>query len=132
MAMSDPVADMLTRIRNAGKAKHTEVDIPRSRLKTEIAKLLRKEGYVKNYKILEDNKQGFLRIYLKSNESNRAGIISIDRISKPGRRVYKKARDVKPVYNGLGIAILSTSKGVITDKEAKGHNVGGEVLCYIY
>lgn len=121
MAMSDPIADMLTRIRNAGKAKHIEVDIPGSKLKIEIAKILKIEGYIKNYKFFEeDSNQGRLRIYLKNyNISGHGGIVNIDRVSKPSRRVYRKARDIKTVYNGMGTAILSTSYGLMTDKDAR-------------
>ncbi len=130
-ATSDPIADMLTRIRNAVKAEHLKVDIPSSKIKVAIAKILKDEGFVKNYKIIEDNKQKVLRIYLKYSEENQSAILDLKRISKPGRRVYTKAEDLRPVYNNIGIWILSTPKGVITNKAAKKLNVGGEVICEI-
>lgn len=132
MAMSDPVADMLTRIRNAGKAKFNSVDIPGSTLKVEVAKVMKDEGYIRNFKFVKDDKQGILRVYLKYDKQQKHVIWNIDRVSKPSRRVYLKSKDVKPVYNGLGIAILSTSKGIMSDKNARKENVGGEVLCNIW
>ncbi|MEN8244187.1 MAG: 30S ribosomal protein S8 [Thermodesulfobacteriota bacterium] len=132
MAMSDPVADMLTRIRNAGKAKFNSVDIPGSTLKVEVAKVMRDEGYIRNFKFVKDDKQGILRVYLKYDKQQKHVIWNIDRVSKPSRRVYLKSKDVKPVYNGLGIAILSTSKGIMSDKNARKENVGGEILCNIW
>ena len=132
MAMSDPVADMLTRIRNAGKAKFNSVDIPGSKLKVELAKVLKEEGYIRNFKFVKDDKQGTLRVYLKYDKQQQHVILNIDRVSKPSRRVYLKGKDVKPVYNGLGVAILSTSKGIMSDKNARKENVGGEVLCNIW
>jgi small subunit ribosomal protein S8 len=130
-ATSDPIADMLTRIRNAVKAEHLKVDIPSSKIKVAIAKILKDEGFVKNFKIIEDNKQKVLRIYLKYSEENQPAILDLKRISKPGRRVYSKAEELRPVYNNIGIWILSTPKGVITNKAAKKLNVGGEVICEI-
>ncbi len=132
MSMSDPIADMLTRIRNAGKAKFNSVDVPGSKIKTEIAKVLKSEGYIRNYKFIKDGKQGILRIYLRYTEDNQHAILDIQRASKPSRRVYVSAKEIKPVYNGLGIAILSTSKGVLTDKKARAINVGGELLCTVW
>ena len=132
MAMSDPVADMLTRIRNAGKAKFNSVDIPGSNLKIELAKVLKDEGYIRNYKFLKDSKQGMLRVYLKYDQGQTSAIYSLKRVSKPSRRVYVKSKEVKTVFNGLGIAILSTSHGIMTDKQARKENVGGEVLCTIW
>lgn len=132
MAMSDPIADLLTRIRNAEKAKFQSVDIPGSRLKIEIARVLKEQGYIKNYKFIEDNKQGILRVYLKYGPQNASTIYGLKRISKPSIRRYVKSKDIKSVLNGLGIAILSTSKGVMTDKQAKEQNVGGEILCHIW
>jgi len=132
MAISDPIADMLTRIRNAGKAKFNSVDIPGSKLKTELAKVLRDEGYIKNYKFIKDNKQGILRLYLKYSEKGSHNILNLMRISKPSRRVYVKSKDIKPIYNGMGITILSTSKGIITDKIARKENIGGEILCNVW
>lgn len=132
MAISDPVADMLTRIRNAGKAKFTSVDIPASKLKVELAKVLKNEGYIKNYKFVKDEKQGILRIYLKYGQGNVNSIYGLVRVSKPSRRIYVKGKDIKPVLNGLGISILSTSKGILTDRQARSENVGGEILCKIW
>lgn len=130
-ATSDPIADMLTRIRNAVKAEHLKVDIPSSKMKVAIAKILKDEGFVKNFKIIEDNKQKVLRIYLKYSEENQPAILNLKRISKPGRRVYTKAEELVPVFNNIGIWILSTPKGVITNKAAKKLNVGGEIICEI-
>ncbi len=132
MAMSDPIADMLTRIRNGGKAEFAKVDIPGSKLKVEVARVLKDQGYIKNYKFLDDNKQGVLRVYLKYTQERRHVIYGLERVSKPSRRVYKKSKEIKPVLNGLGISILSTSKGLMTDKQARNENVGGEVLCNIW
>jgi small subunit ribosomal protein S8 len=132
MALSDPIADMLTRIRNAGKAKFNSVDIPGSKLKTEMAKVLKEEGYIRNYKFIKDNKQGILRVYLRYDDGNAHTIYSLTRISKPSRRVYLRAREIKPVYNGLGVAVLSTSKGLMTDRRARKENVGGELLCTVW
>jgi small subunit ribosomal protein S8 len=131
MSLSDPIADMLTRIRNASSAKHEKVDIPGSKLKHDIARLLKEDGYVKNFKVIDDKMQGILRIYLKYDEEDR-GIINLKRVSKPGRRVYVDSPHIPKVLNGLGISILSTSKGVLTDKAARKANVGGEVLCYVW
>lgn len=132
MSMSDPIADMLTRIRNAEKAKFNSVDIPGSKLKTELAKVLKNEGFIKNYKFVKDSKQGVLRVYLKYGQGQSNVIMGIERFSKPGRRVYVKAKDIKPILNGMGISILSTSKGIMTDKKARHENVGGEILCNVW
>jgi len=132
MAVSDPIADMLTRIRNAGKAKFNSVDIPGSKLKTELAKVLKNEGFIRNYKFIRDGKQGILRVYLKYTQEQTNAILRLERVSKPSRRVYVKGKDVKPVFNGMGIAVLSTSRGMMTDKQARGENVGGEVLCMVW
>ena len=132
MAMSDPVADMLTRIRNAGKAKFNSVDIPGSKLKTELAKVLKNEGFIKNYKFLKDDKQGILRIYLKYGQDRNSAIFGLERISKPGRRTYVKSNELKPILSGMGLAVLSTSKGVMTDKRAAKEKLGGEVLCKVW
>ena len=132
MAMSDPIADMLTRVRNAGKAKFNSVDIPGSKMKFELAKLLKVEGYIRNYKFIKDNKQGILRVYLKYNEKQEHSILRIDRVSKTSKRVYMKGKDIKPVYNGLGISVLSTSKGIMTDKHAREDNIGGEIICNVW
>jgi len=132
MAMSDPISDMLTRVRNAGKAKFNSVDIPGSKLKTELAKVMKDEGYIRNYKFLKDSKQGVLRVYLKYDQGQNPVICNLTRVSKPSRRVYVKGKEIKPVYNGTGITILSTSKGIMSDKQARNENVGGEILCTIW
>ena len=132
MTMSDPIADMLTRIRNASKAKFNRVDIPGSRAKMELAKVLKNEGFIKNYKFIKDNQQGRLRIYLKYGTGQSSVILGLKRVSKPSRRVYLKSKDIKPVLNGMGIAIISTPKGIMSDKNARKENVGGEVLCNIW
>ncbi len=130
--MSDPIADMLTRIRNAGKAKHNSVDIPGSNIKTEIARVLKETGYIRNYKFMKDGRQGILRVYLKYTGTQDHTILRIERVSKPSRRTYLDAKSVMPVYNGLGIAIMSTSKGVMTDNAAREKNIGGEILCTVW
>ncbi|HSM89466.1 MAG TPA: 30S ribosomal protein S8 [Desulfobacterales bacterium] len=131
MAITDPVADMLTRIRNAAKAKFSSVDVPGSKLKVEVARILKDEGFIKNYKFLKDGKQGILRIYLKYGQGQAKTIYSLQRVSKPGRRMYVKSKDIKPILNGMGISILSTSRGLMTDKQARKENVGGEILCTV-
>lgn len=131
MAITDPVADMLTRIRNGAKAKFTSVDVPGSKLKVEVARILKDEGFVKNYKFLKDGKQGVLRIYLKYGLGQASAFHHIKRMSKPGRRSYTKSKDLKPVLSGMGISILSTSKGLMTDKQARKENIGGELLCIV-
>ena len=128
---TDTIADMLTRIRNGIHAGHIKVDIPSSKEKVSIARILKDEGFIKNYKVINSNKQKLLRVYLKYNTEKQPAIFSLKRISKPGRRVYIKANDIRPVYNNIGIWILSSSKGIITNKTAKKLNVGGEVLCEI-
>ncbi len=132
MTLSDPIADMLTRIRNAVKAKFNSVDITGSKLKVEIAKILKDEGYIRNYKFLKDGKQGILRVYLRYGNGQADVVYGLKRISKPSRRVYVKSKDIKPVLNGMGISILSTSRGVMSDKKARKENVGGEILCNIW
>src|SRR5690625_2391424 len=132
MVMTDPVADMLTRIRNANVVRHERLELPSSKLKTEIADILKREGYVRDYEVIEDNKQGVLRIFLKYGSSEERVITGLKRISKPGRRVYAKANEVPRVLNGLGTAVVSTSNGVLSDKEARQQAVGGEVLAYIW
>ncbi len=132
MSMSDPIADLLTRIRNAGRAKLKSVDIPGSKIKIEIVRVLKEQGYIRNYKFTEDNKQGMLRVYLKYDQKDTHAIFGLERDSKPSIRNYTKCKDIKPVLNGMGIAILSTSKGIMSDKQAKQENVGGEVLCRIW
>ena len=132
MSISDPIADMLTRIRNAAKARFNSVDVPGTKLKIEIAKILKEEGFIRNYKFLKDGKQGILRIYLKYGPGQSKIIYGLERISKPSRRVYVRCKDIKPVYNGMGVAILSTSKGIMTDKTARREKLGGEVLCNLW
>ena len=122
---------MLTRVRNSVKAGHLKVDVPSSKMKISIAKIMKDEGFIKNYKIIDDNKQKILRIYLKYSQENQSAIINLKRISKPGRKVYIKADEIVPVYNNIGIWILSTSKGIITSKSAKKLNIGGEIICEI-
>ena len=132
MAISDPIADMLTRIRNGVKAKFGSVDIPASKLKIELAKILKNEGFIRNYKLIKDDKQGILRIFLKYGQGQSKVILGIERVSKPSRRVYVKRKDVRPILNGMGISILSTSKGIMTDRNAIKESVGGEVLCNVW
>ena len=132
MSMSDPIADMLTRVRNALMSGKEKVDVPASAVKEGIARILRDEGYIINYRVIEDNKQGVIRITLKYGEVDTPAIEKLQRISKPGRRVYVGATEIPRVLNGLGIAILTTSRGILTDRESKSQNVGGEVLCYIW
>jgi small subunit ribosomal protein S8 len=132
MSMSDPLADMLTRIRNAGKAKLNSVDIPGSKMKAALANVMKEEGFIRNFKFIKDNKQGIIRVYLKYDKNDAHVIYGIERISKPSRRVYSKNKDVKTVLNGIGISVLSTSKGIMTDKQARQENVGGEMICKIW
>lgn len=132
MVMTDPIADMLTRIRNANDAKHDYVSIPASNEKKAIAGILLEEGFIKNVEYIEDTKQGMIKIALKYGDNKQKVISGIKRISKPGLRVYTNKNDIPKVLNGLGIAILSTSKGVVTDKTARKVGVGGEVLCYVW
>lgn len=132
MVMTDPIADMLTRIRNGNNAKHETVDIPASNMKKSIANILLEEGFIKGFDVIEDAKQGILRVQLKYGKENEKIISGIKRISKPGLRVYVKSDEIPRVLGGLGIAVLSTSKGIITDKAARKEGVGGEVICYIW
>ena len=132
MTMTDPVADMLTRIRNANIAGHATVDIPASKLKKNIAEILLKEGYIKNFEVLEGEVMDTIRVQMKYGSEKQRVITGIQRISKPGLKVYVKADEVPKVLGGLGIAIISTSSGLITDKEARKLGVGGEVICYVW
>jgi small subunit ribosomal protein S8 len=132
MNMTDPVADMLTRIRNGVRAKLPKVDIPRSKLKVEIARILRDEGYVANYKVTEDDKQGMLRVYLKYGPGNERVITDVQRVSRPGCRIYCGKDAIPRVYGGLGINIISTSRGVMTGRSAARAGVGGEILCNVW
>lgn len=130
--MTDPIADMLTRIRNANDARHDSVDIPASNVKKQMAQILLDEGFVKGYDILDDEKQGIIRMDLKYGPHNEKVISGIKRISKPGLRVYVKGNEVPRVLGGLGIAIVSTSRGILTDKDARKEGIGGEVVCYVW
>ena len=132
MTMTDPVADMLTRIRNANTVGHSTVDIPASKVKKSIAEILQKEGYIKGFNIIEDGKQGILRVQMKYGADKEKVISGLKKISKPGLKVYAKSDEVPKVLGGLGIAIISTSNGIISDKEARKLGVGGEVICYVW
>ena len=132
MQITDTIADMLTRIRNANTAKHPSIDVPCSNVKKQIAQILVDEGYIKNFRVIEDNKQGIIRITLKYTENKSQVITGLRRVSKPGLRIYSNCKDMPKVMKGLGIAILSTSKGIITDKQARALNVGGEVLAFVW
>lgn len=132
MVMTDPIADMLTRIRNANMVRHDKLEVPASKIKKEIAEILKREGFVRDVELIEDNKQGILRIFLKYGPNNERVITGLKRISKPGLRVYAKADEVPRVLNGLGIAIVSTSRGVMTDKDARQAQTGGEVVAYVW
>lgn len=130
--MSDPIADLLTRIRNASRAEHEKVDIPASKLKVKVTELLKEEGFVKNYRLIEDNKQGVLRVYLKYGAGNEKMISGLMRVSRPGRRVYVTKDKIPSILGGMGVAILSTSRGVMTDRESRKQQLGGEVLAYVW
>jgi len=132
MVMSDPIADMLTRIRNANIVRHETVEVPASKMKKEIAEILKREGFIRDAEYVEDNKQGIIRLFLKYGPNNERVITGLKRISKPGLRVYAKSQEIPRVLGGLGIAIISTSKGVMTDKEARQAKTGGEVICYVW
>ena len=132
MQITDPIADMLTRIRNAGSARHETVDIPNSKMKKAIAEILLEEGYIKSFQLIDDGTQGVIRVTLKYLPGKEKAIQGLRRVSKPGLRVYAGADELPQVLRGLGIAIISTSKGIMTDKKARQENVGGEVLCYVY
>ena len=132
MQISDVIADMLTRIRNANDAKHDTVDVPASNMKKAIADILLNEGYIKSYQIVEDGKQGIIRITLKYAQGKQKVIHGLRRVSKPGLRIYTNCEDMPRVMNGLGVAIISTSKGIMTDKDARRQNVGGEVLAFVW
>ena len=132
MTMTDPIADMLTRIRNANVVKHETVDVPASNMKKELSRKLLVEGFIRGYDVIEDGKQGIIRIQLKYGQTGERVISGLKRISKPGMRVYADKHEVPRVLNGLGISIISTSKGILTDKQARKENVGGEVICYVW
>lgn len=132
MVMTDPIADFLTRIRNANMVRHELFEVPASKMKLAIAKILEQEGYIKGYEVIEDNKQNIIRVFMKYGQDNERVITNLKRISKPGLRVYANTDQVPKVLNGLGIAIISTPEGVITDKEARQKHVGGEVIAYVW
>lgn len=132
MQITDPIADLLTRIRNANSAKHETVEIPASNMKKAIVEILDEEGYIKNYQIIDDGKQGIIRVTLKYGKNNEKVITGLKRVSKPGLRIYAGAEELPRVLKGLGIAIISTSKGVMTDKKARKENIGGEVLAFVW
>jgi small subunit ribosomal protein S8 len=132
MQVTDTIADMLTRIRNANAAKHLTVDVPRSNEKKQIAQILQDEGYIKSFRMIEDNKQGVIRITLKYAEGKKQVITGLRRVSKPGLRIYSGSKEMPKVMKGLGIAIVSTSKGIMTDRKARAENVGGEVLAFVW
>jgi small subunit ribosomal protein S8 len=130
--LTDPIADMLTRVRNAILIKSEKVDIPASKMKVEIAKILKEEGFIKSYKIVKDKRQGVLRITLKYTQESEPVMSGLKRVSKPGRRVYVGKADMPKVMGGVGVAIITTPKGILSDKECRSEGVGGEVLCYIW
>lgn len=132
MTMTDPISDLLTRLRNAHLAKHDRLDMPASKLKSELCRVLKESGFVDDFRVIEAVPQGTLRIYLRYSDTGTPAIQHLRRISKPGRRVYRKAEDLRPVRNGLGVGIVSTSQGVLTDAQARQRRVGGEVLCEIW
>jgi small subunit ribosomal protein S8 len=132
MQITDAIADMITRIRNANSAKHDTVDVPSSNMKKAIAQILLDEGYIKNFQVTEDNKQGVIKIGLKYGSSKAATITGLRRVSKPGLRIYTNCEDMPKVMKGLGIAIVSTSKGVMTDRQARKENMGGEILAFVW
>ena len=132
MTMTDPIADMLTRIRNANTVGHETVEIPASKMKKAIAEILKEEGYIADFDVIEDDKQGMIKVTMKYGANKERVISGIKKISKPGLKVYAKANDVPKVLGGLGIAIISTSKGIVSDKEARKLGVGGEVICYVW
>ena len=132
MQITDPIADMLTRIRNAGTAKHETVDVPASKMKKAIVEILLNEGYIKSYQLVDDGTQGIIRITLKYEAGKQKVIHGLRRVSKPGLRIYSNCEDMPKVMNGLGIAIVSTSKGIMTDKKARRENVGGEILAFVW
>jgi small subunit ribosomal protein S8 len=132
MAMTDPIADMLTRIRNANRALLDRVDIPSSRFKVEIAKTLKAEGFIRAFRLIDDDKQGVLRVYLKFGPGNERAILGLRRVSRPGLRVYRRSRQIPSLISGVGVSIVSTSQGVMSGKQARERSLGGEVLCYVW
>ena len=132
MSMTDPIADMLTRIRNATMVRHDRTDVPASRIKLDIAKILKQEGFIRTFKVLEEGPQGTLRIYLKYADDGEPAIHGMERVSKPGRRVYRGVEELPRVRSGLGVAVVSTNRGILTDEQARSLSVGGEVLCRVW
>lgn len=132
MSMTDPIADLLSRIRNAHLAKHDRLDVPVSKLKVEICKILKEEGFIKNFRLIEGTPVGTLRVFLRYSPQGEPAINHVERVSKPGRRVYKASADIKPVRNGLGLGIVSTSQGLLSDAQARQRKVGGELLCELW
>ena len=132
MSMTDPIADLLSRIRNAQVAKHDRLDVPASKLKLEVVKLLKEEGFIKNFREIEGTPVGTLRVFLRYTQDGVPVISHLERVSKPGRRVYRKSDEIQPVRNGLGIGIVSTSQGLLTDAQARDRRVGGELLCQVW
>jgi len=132
MSMTDPLADMLTRIRNGIQAKFTKVDIPASTMKVHIARIMKDEGYIKNFKVIKDRRQGILRVFLRYDDDQNSVVSGLERVSKPSRRVYVGWDEIPSVQSGLGVSIVSTSKGLITDREAREQKIGGEVICKIW
>lgn len=132
VSQTDPLGDMITVIRNANRARKEKVDIPFSKLKMEIIKIFKNEGFIKNFKLIEDKNKSYIRVYLKYTTGGEPVIHNLRRVSKPGLRIYKKKDEIPRVFNGYGTSVISTSKGVLTDKKAREQNVGGEVLCYIW
>jgi len=132
MSMTDTISDMLTRIRNATNVRHDRTDVPASKMKLEVAKILKQEGFIRTFKVLEEGPQGIIRIYLKYADDGEPVIHGLRRVSRPGRRVYRAVDELPKVRNGLGVAVISTNRGVVTDEQARGLQVGGEVLCEIW
>ena len=132
MSMTDPIADMLTRIRNANTVAHERLEVPASKLKMEVSRILHEEGFIRNYRWIDDRRQGIIRVYLKYTDSKEKAITGLKRISKPGRRVYAKADQLPRVYGNLGIAVISTSQGVKTAQACRKAGIGGEVICYVW
>jgi small subunit ribosomal protein S8 len=132
MSMTDPVSDLLTRIRNATLVRHDRTDIPASKMKLEIAKILKQEGFIRTFKMIEEGPQGTIRLYLKYADDGEPVIHGLKRISRPGCRIYRGVEDLPKVHNGLGVAVISTNRGVLTDEQARGMRVGGEVLCEVW
>jgi len=132
MSMTDPISDLLTRIRNATSVRHDRTDVPASKMKLEIAKILKQEGYIRTFKMIEEGPQGTIRIYLKYADDGESVIHGLRRVSKPGLRVYRGVSELPKVRNGLGVAVISTNHGVVTDEQARGLQVGGEILCEVW